>query len=606
VKRFKKIRAERLLYLINGLCFFSLWFFGFISAERFILSLIASQFSLFFLLSFSFHFLKRKKIYAFFVSSFSLLLVFLHTVHFVLKKPLDVFFVFDNVYEIFSWEGLQEIVENLPIVALLFGVLFFVAMNYLSRQNRKDRTKFQERLGILSFFFYLALLLSFSSDLDPFSKALFSALKVSLEIAEEARERKPPKDSSQVLVTSSLEEKEDKPHVFIIFWESLSNNYRQKIHETKGEYTPFYKSLTKKGIFFDHFYGNSIQTSRGQFATLCSKLPSSGRKIFKAYAHHDFTCLSDVLKTQGYTNLFFKAYRLIDFDNTRDFMERHNFDHIKGMSEEFVTEEDKKYIWGWGLQDDVFYKKYFRYLDKIHENGETKGPYFTSLTTVSSHMSFENVPYEKRELYPNAKNIPEHYGNAIRLSDDYLKIFFEELGKRDYLKNSIVVILGDHSWPLGEHGYYYNIASFFEEFYRTSAVILWPNHIKEKVIKSPSSQLDIAPTLLDLLGIEKEKSFMGSSGLDPFPEGRSIYQIQPYSGSYLGIVRWPYKYVYHKESKNEFFFDLENDKMEEKNLFLEQKNNGFMKKFQDERDFLLEYQRRLKTNTLEDFFLKSE
>ena len=46
--------------------------------------------------------------------------------------------------------------------------------------------------------------------------------------------------------------------------------------------------------------------------------------------------------------------------------------------------------------------------------------------------------------------------------------------------------------------------------------------------------------------------------------------------------------------------------MEEKNLFLEQKNNGFMKKFQEERDFLLEYQRRLKTNTLEDFYLKSE
>lgn len=596
MKRLEKIRAERLLYIINALCFFSLWFFGFISSEKFILSLIISQLSLFFLLSFSFQFLKNKKIYAFFISSFSLSLVFLHIVHFILKKPLDVFFVFDNVYEIFSWEGLSEVLEKLPLVAILAGVLFFLAMNYLSRKNRKNRTKFQERLGVLSFFFYVGLLLSFSSNLDPFSKALFSAFEVSFEIAEEARERKPYKDFSPAIVKSSSKEK---PHVFVIFWESLSNNYRQKIHETKGEYTPFYKSLTKKGIYFEHFYGNSIQTSRGQFATLCSKLPSSGRKIFKAYSRHNFTCLSDVLKTWGYTNLFFKAYRLIDFDNTRDFMERHNFDHIKGMSEEFVTEEDKKYIWGWGLQDDVFYKKYFEYLDKVHEDSETKGPYFSALTTVSSHMSFENVPHEKRELYPNAKTIPEHYGNAIRLSDEYLRTFFEELGKRDYLKNSIVVVLGDHSWPLGEHGYYYNIDSFFEEFYRTSAVILWPNQIKEKVIHSPSSQLDIAPTLLDLLDFEKEKSFMGFSGLDPFPEGRSIYQIQPYSGTYLGVVRWPYKYVYHKKSKNEFFFDLENDRMEEKNLFYQQKNTQLIKNFQEERNFLLDYQDRLKANTLE-------
>ena len=61
---------------------------------------------------------------------------------------------------------------------------------------------------------------------------------------------------------------------------------------------------------------------------------------------------------------------------------------------------------------------------------------------------------------------------------------FFGLGKREYLNNSLVVITGDHSWPLGEHGYYYNESGHYNEFYKTAALFIWKNNIKNYLSKN--------------------------------------------------------------------------------------------------------------------------
>ena len=182
------------------------------------------------------------------------------------------------------------------------------------------------------------------------------------------------------------------------------------------------------------------------------------------------------------------------------------------------------------------------------------------------------IPEKQRYLYKDNKSKKENFANAIRVVDNYLKTFFEELKNRDYLKNSIVVLTGDHSFPNGEHDIYHNETGFFEEFFRVPLLILPGNYHKPLRVKEKSySQVDIAPTLLDLINIQTSHSFQGSSILS----GKKTFQflVQPYSGTFLGVVDYPFKYVFHEKTGKEFLFNLKNDPQEKSNLLSLAKRN---------------------------------
>ena len=82
----------------------------------------------------------------------------------------------------------------------------------------------------------------------------------------------------------------ENPHVFIIFWESLSYNYIKKNHSHKVSILLFNK-LKEQGIFL--ITSTVIQFKPAE-ANLqpCSIIPSYRKKIFKNYENINATCLS--------------------------------------------------------------------------------------------------------------------------------------------------------------------------------------------------------------------------------------------------------------------------------------------------------------------------
>jgi phosphoglycerol transferase MdoB-like AlkP superfamily enzyme len=50
--------------------------------------------------------------------------------------------------------------------------------------------------------------------------------------------------------------------------------------------------------------------------------------------------------------------------------------------------------------------------------------------------------------------------------------FFEELAKRPYLKNALVIITGDHGYPTGEHGVTTTESGVFEASFRVHRSVL--------------------------------------------------------------------------------------------------------------------------------------
>jgi arylsulfatase A-like enzyme len=180
----------------------------------------------------------------------------------------------------------------------------------------------------------------------------------------------------------------------------------------------------------------------------------------------------------------------------------------------------------------------------------------------------------------------ENYANSVHLADRSLGEFFRQLQARPYLANSLIVLVGDHSFPTTDRGYpNYALDDFSEEGARTVLLILWrPERLSPRRIgHSAHSQVDIAPSLLDLLHLNVPNHFIGTSIFDPAPEMQStIFVIQPFGGQYVSVIEPPIKYVMHLESGMEFLFDLDIDPDQKNNLIWRMRETGVAEHFRKE------------------------
>lgn len=354
------------------------------------------------------------------------------------------------------------------------------------------------------------------------------------------------------------------PDVFLLLVESFRSSYVEKGSPNGKVYTPFFNELIKRGLYVEHFYGNSIQTRKGQFTSLCSLIPSVSKSEFEDFHERRFDCLPQILQRHGYTTTFFQAYRDIAYDNTEEFMRRRGFAHIESV-QKYAHPEDEAYTWGWGLQDDKFYERFFEYLDQRPSDGK---PQFVTLAPIGNHMHFNEMPKASRKIFRSPKNAAQHYGNSVYLADLGLREFFAQLEQRPRFRNAVVIVTGDHSVPLGEHGLELNTEAAYEEFFRIPFLLIWPGVVKpERVRGVPYSQLDIAPTIREITGAHDERTHL--MGISLFEQPRRIHPIhlvQPYSGTYVAVVDYPHKYVLHLETGEGKLFDLANDPKEEHDL----------------------------------------
>ena len=512
-----------------------------------------------------------KKVVLFLFFSFY---IFLSIYHYRMQSFFDIKLFFENFEIIFHKESLDLINSQIKgkdffIFFLFTGVIFF----YGVIKNKFISTPpLRPKKGVAFLFVYICLILSPYNMYDQSSVVLADTYKYFFKpinlnpYAHKILKKEFPfiQEFNEEKIVKGKEKKH--PHIFIIAIESFNSNFVEKKTPEGQYYTPFFNSLINKGFYVENFFGNSIQTAKGIFAILCSTVPVTKGKVFQKYSNSNFRCLAEILKERGYTTLFYQGHGDLHFDNSLAFYKNNNFDKVETISSNLLSEKEKKEnIWGWGPQDNLLYRDVFRKIDEIHAQSKGEKKFFTTISTISSHMMFDQLPKKQRVFYPENKTKKQKYSNVIRAVDKYLETFFSELNKRDHLKDSIVIITGDHSFPVGEHNIYHNERGFYNEFFKVPFLVLWKNKVKPERVKNLSySQVDIAPTILDLLDIGTKNHFQGSS---IFKKEKTLqYLVQPYSGKFLSIIDYPFKYVFHEKSRKEFLFNLNEDVRELKNL----------------------------------------
>lgn len=181
------------------------------------------------------------------------------------------------------------------------------------------------------------------------------------------------------------------------------------------------------------------------------------------------------------------------------------------------TINDLSLDWLTTLDNDQSYFLWNHYMD-VH------GPYEPP---ERYQELFRDNPVSKqtaRKLYKQALKDPESisteehqllidlYDAEIRYLDEYIGDFIESVTRLPGGNDTLIIITSDHGEAFGEHGYYEHPRYLHDELLHVPLIIYHPK-FNQGTVNEPTSTLDIAPTIYDVVGLN-HKEFPGESLFD--------------------------------------------------------------------------------------------
>jgi glucan phosphoethanolaminetransferase (alkaline phosphatase superfamily) len=158
-----------------------------------------------------------------------------------------------------------------------------------------------------------------------------------------------------------------------------------------------------------------------------------------------------------------------------------------------------------------------------------------------------------------------YYDNGVAQADAIIGRVLSLLADKGYLKNTLVIITGDHGEGLGEHGFYAHANNVFEQVLSIPVVFLSFGYRPTAPIdvRPDASQVDIAPSILEELAIPRPATWIGVPLQSP--QGPEFTYFQEKLDAGVFDQRDPahiWKYFINTRSGKEVAFDISKDPQE--------------------------------------------
>ena len=286
-----------------------------------------------------------------------------------------------------------------------------------------------------------------------------------------------------------------RPNIVFIFMESMSAKLMKAYGQAKT-LTPYLDSLYHESLVFDQIYSAGIHTNHGMYSTLYSFPTIMKRNAMKGSVIPVYSGLPTVLKENGYRNLFFMTHES-QYDNMNAFFRTNGFDEI--YAEENYPKE--KIANHFGVQDDYLYEYALPILNERAQSGQ---PFFSVLLSISNHPPYIIPSY----FQPESKKMEDQ---IVEYADWSIRKFMTEAQKQPWFDHTLFVFMGDHGKLVGTP------ENEMPESYNHVPLMIYGKHIKPSHHTGYGGQVDVAPTLLGLLGISY---IQNNFGIDLLKEER--------------------------------------------------------------------------------------
>ena len=298
-------------------------------------------------------------------------------------------------------------------------------------------------------------------------------------------------------------------NVVLISVESLSAAYLGT-YGNQENLTPYLDQLATQSLVFDKVFATGTRTVRGLDALSIAIPPIPGQAVVHRPNTDHLATIGELLEIKGYATFFiYGGYGVFDSMNKyfrgNDYrvVDRTDFDKTTIQSENV-----------WGVDDESLFNNSLRILD---QNAQSHRPFFAHIMTTSNHRPY-TFPQNKIDLPQGNRR------GAVKYTDYAIGQFMAQAKSKPWFKDTLFVIVADHcasvagktKLPIDK----YHIPLFFYA----------PDLLPAGHYSRMASQIDIVPTLLEVLGTADAQHFYGQSMFqaahDQLPERTFVSNYQ--------------------------------------------------------------------------------
>ncbi|MDR1522943.1 MAG: sulfatase-like hydrolase/transferase [Endomicrobium sp.] len=331
-------------------------------------------------------------------------------------------------------------------------------------------------------------------------------------------------------------------NLVIVLLESWQKDYIDSFAGTNYDVTPNFDKIAKESIIFDKFYANGQRSIMGLMSVFLSVPYVKGMVYFGDDLENCGQMrLPVMLAKNGYDNIFVQGDKR-ESDNAIAIANYLGFKESYGKQDIPLYHNYLKINKGYDIEGmDFFFKK----IKKL------KSPFLAFYFTTTTHIPYAKTILKSLEKYQQDGTEKTGYLNRLYYSDYALGEFFKKAKKEQWFDKTIFIMLSDHqAYGVGGLNGVFEKTKVDKTF-KIPAIIYCPKLFKAQRNIELASQVDIVPTIIDILNIRTPYSSLGKS---LFSKTKSRFIFLSYEGEQIYLINNNGVFSYDwKDYKNHSF-----------------------------------------------------
>lgn len=357
-------------------------------------------------------------------------------------------------------------------------------------------------------------MLSMPINVNFLSKALFDTDKIAganhMQLRKLTKQDKNTLQELGISIPKATVEKITPAYdrIVLLILESVHRDYINYYNGNVPEAaTPFLNSLIIQYPHINRYYTSSVPTTQGLNATFRSHLIMD-----KDIYGRNTPSLFRSVQEQGMRGVFMNASSQYYADELREYPDQ--FGMQEYYAKEYLEKQGYTGASGWGFHNDVMYDATLKMLE------DSRGERMLFVTkTLDMHQPYPYCGFKREELPEEVRGYPYVTIHGMYWVDRTLQKFFEEAERRGLMdERTLFVITSDHNpHSGGEYKHIVTRANDKLSIAPIPLIFVSKNLLPLDKLRNNeyASQIDLAPTLLYLLGINVPELFMGRNLLQP-------------------------------------------------------------------------------------------